>query len=264
MKISLGICGSFLRCILTVINVLFFLIGLTIFIAAAILRWSPSTIVGKITNNQAVNSILNVTIINDVSIALLVIAGFIIFVSCIGLLGVLCNSKCFLYIYEVIIIILFLAHGIALLVATLTSTTIENQFRSALNNTMDKINNPATKDQLDAQCKIMRALSEIFECCGATGRSDFLNQTVALDCCMNNTNASCSDKTVSSIHNNAVSLVFVPNGVILLFELILVLLIPFFISRISKASSANDEENHNLINEERRNRNKYRYNYKSS
>jgi hypothetical protein len=262
MKISLGFCGSFLRCILTVINILFFLIGLTIFIAAAILRWSPSTIIGKITSNQAVNSILNVTIINDVSISLLIIAGFIIIISCIGLFGVLCNSKCFLYIYEVIIIILFLAHGIALLVATFTSSTLENQFRTALNKTMEKINDPVSKDQLDEQCKIMRALSEIFECCGATGRSDFLNHTVALDCCMNNTNSSCSDKTVNSIRDNAVSLVFIPNGVILFFELILVLLIPFFISRINKANSTDDEENDSLINEERKRR--YRYNYRSS
>lgn len=250
---SLGFCGSFLRCILTVINVLFFLVGLTIFIAASILRWSPDTIIGKISSNQAVNSILNVTVIDNVSTALLVIASFIIFLSFIGLLGVLCNSKCFLFIYEIVIIILFLAHGIALLVATFTSNTIENQFRTALNKTMDKINDPATKaDELNTECTIIRGLSEIFKCCGARNRSDFINQTIALECCMKNTSIGCGDKVTSSIKENAVTLIFIPNGVILAFELVLVLMIPFFINRINKAKAEEDEDKEKLINGDRK------------
>jgi len=58
------------------------------------------------------------------------------------LLGALCASKFFLITYEVLLVLVFLGHGILLLVATFKSSEIENNFRKELNKTVDVINNP--------------------------------------------------------------------------------------------------------------------------
>ncbi len=251
MRNNLGCCGSVLRVILMIINLLFLLIGLAVFIIASIIKWSPSLFINKITNNPAVNSILNITVLDDVSIALLVIGGFIILLSLIGLLGVCFSSKFFLILYEIIIIILFLAHGITLLVVIFSSGTFENAFKQALNNTMDTINDPATSEKdLNTECTVMNGLSEIFKCCGANSRHDFLNKTLALKCCVNGTNDGCSDRTIKVINDNAVSILFLPNGVILVFELILILLVPFFLNRIKKSQNNHLDDTEKLINDE--------------
>lgn len=245
----LGCCGSFLRLSLSIVNILFLLIGLTVFIAASVLRWGSDSIIEEITKNEAIASVINISVINNVSISLLVIGGFIILLSLIGLLGVLCTNRCFLYLYEITIIILFLAHGITLIVVTLSSTSIENEFRTALNKTMDTINDPSTTEKdFEEQCAVIKGLSELFQCCGSTSRADFRNQTISYQCCINSTSIGCGEKTIDSINDNAVNLVFIPNGVILVFELLLILMVPFLIARISRSKERKDDED-KLIND---------------
>lgn len=116
MSSGTGCFGSLIRIVLGIINTIFLLIGLAIFITAAILRWSSDSLLNKITNSEAIQSIISVSALDATTIVLLAIGGFIIALSLAGLLGVICSSRFFLVIYEIIIIILFLAHGITLLV----------------------------------------------------------------------------------------------------------------------------------------------------
>lgn len=262
MSFNIGCCGSFIKLILCIINIIFLFAGLAVFILASILRWGSDSIIKEITNNEAVRSIFNISVIDGVSIALLAFGAFIILLSLIGLMGVICNSKCFLYLYEFTIILLFLGHGVSLLVVTLTSDSIEVDFKQAINNTMDNINNAThdiTPDKFDDSCAIMKGLSEIFQCCGSTAKSDFIDQSLTLKCCINNTSIGCGIKTVDSIKSNAVNIVFIPSGVILGFELILILMVPILVSRLNKNKSKDEKER--LINDtysEMRNQYKYK------
>ena len=227
-----GCCGSLIRLVLGIINVIFLLIGLAVFIIAGILRWSPDSILNKLSDNQAVESIINLSALNYITIALLAIGGFIIFLSVIGLLGILCSSKFFLVIYEVVIVILFLAHGITLIVCAFKASDIEKEFRIALNNTIHDLNDPQTsEEQASAECAALKLISEIFQCCGASGPGDFKNETYITECCVDAEKIGCADKTVNDIKDNGVNIIIIPNVVILAFELLIIIMVPFLIGK---------------------------------
>ena len=163
MSSGTGCFGSLIKIVLGIINTIFLLIGLAIFIIAAILRWGSDSLLNKITNNEAIQSIISVSALNAATIVLLAIGGFIMVLSLAGLLGVICSSRFFLAIYEVIIIILFLAHGITLLVVAFKASDIEIEFRKALNKTIDEINDPKTPNAtVTAECGALNLLSGNF------------------------------------------------------------------------------------------------------
>lgn len=113
---KVGCCGGMIRFLLIMINSIFFLIGLTVFIVAAILRWGSNSILSKLSGDADVQSILNLSAIDAVSIALLSLGGFVIFLSLLGLAGACCANKCFLFVYEAVIVALFVTHAIILTV----------------------------------------------------------------------------------------------------------------------------------------------------
>jgi hypothetical protein len=136
---SMGICGSFLQLTLCIFNVVLLMVGGVVFVTAAIVRWNPDIILGH-SNNDSIESILNMSSLNSISTALLTIGGFLILLGLIGLIGSMCTSKSFLVLYEFLIVVIFLVHGGVLLLGTFKSSEIENEFRKELNKTMDNIN----------------------------------------------------------------------------------------------------------------------------
>lgn len=142
---DLGICGSFLRLILCIFNLLLFIVGAVVFVTAAIVRWYPSTIVGD--SNDTVESMLNISALDSISIALLTIGGFLVLLGLIGLIGTICTSKSFLVLYEFVIVVIFLCHGAVLLFGVFKSSELEDEFRKELNQTMDNINNYNTTSE---------------------------------------------------------------------------------------------------------------------
>jgi hypothetical protein len=255
-----GCCGSLIRVIIGIINGLFLLIGLAIFIIAAILRWSSDSLLNKITNNASIESIINVAVLDAATIVLLAIGAFILLLSFIGLLGVICANRFFLVIYEIVIIMLFLAHGITLIVAALKSSDIEDEFRKALNRTIDDINNPLTENStVTADCAALNLLSEIFECCGAQGPSDFINPEYRYECCYSNlTTDGCANKTVNTLKENGVNIIIIPNCSILAVEFLIILMVPFLIGRISRRKAQSEEEER-IINVKPTTHYEYRY-----
>lgn len=112
--VKTGCCGDLVRVLLIIINSIFFLIGLTVFIIAAVLRWGSSSILSKLSGDKEVETILNLSAIDAVSVALLALGGFVIIVSLLGLVGACCANKCFLFLYEAVIVALFIGHAIIL------------------------------------------------------------------------------------------------------------------------------------------------------
>ena len=180
-----GFFGSFVRLVLAGVNLLFLLLGISTFGVAAFIRWSPNTLLNIIAQNDIVESIVNISSINSISIALLVIGGMIVILSSFGLIGAICGNRFFLIVYEFFMIILFIGHTVALIAITLKSGDIESEFSKSLNSTVSIINDPnTTEDKFKNECNIMKSLSLLFDCCGAESPLDFNKQSFIDECCM--------------------------------------------------------------------------------
>lgn len=246
-----GCCGSLIRVILSVINVIFLLIGLTIFITSAVFKWSPSSIVNKVVNDPHLQPLMDLmgNELNAITVVLMIVGGFIILLSLVGLIGAACANRCFLVIYEVIIVLLFLTHTGALLFAVIKSPDLEKRFQKGLNDTMDNLNNPNTaSDEAALDCSMFYVLSDVFDCCGANGPDDFKNATLVSTCCVGDEQIGCNERIVSTVKENSVNIVLIPNSIILVFEFIIIIMVPFLIGRIGKGLRRRELEEEGIVN----------------
>jgi len=229
---KLGCCGNMIRLTLFLINLVFFILGLVVFIAAAVLRWGDNTF-SKFTDVPYFDEIIKVGSLGTVSIALMVIGAIILVLSFVGILGVKFLNKFFLIVYEVIVGIMFLTHGISLLVLLFSSDTIEEEYKKTLNSTMGHIN--SNDDKFTENCELMKGLSSIFHCCGNIDINDFKNFTIAEECCDQSGDKSytvgCTDKSIQSIKDNAVNLLIIPSAIILVIELFALVMVPCIIGK---------------------------------
>lgn len=231
---GLGCCGRVFKFIFTIVNILFLLGGLVIFILAAVLKWTG--ILKKFVNIPGIEELIKFGSIGNISTAMLIIGAFIILLSLFGILGARCGIKFFLVIYEIIIVLLFLALGISLLVLVFSSSSIEKGFTEQLDKLVEKIN--TDDDPKGEQCEIMKELSELFDCCGSQSPSDF-NSTVREKCCGDyKTNEGCAPRSISVIKKNSVSYLIVPSCVILVIELFAILIV---FQMIRKGSESSDK-----------------------
>lgn len=224
--------------------------GGVIFSTTAIVRWDPDLIIGH-SNDQSIESILNISALNEVSVALLSIGAFLILLGFIGLIGTMCTSRFFLVLYEILIVIIFLCHGASLLIVTFRSNDVELEFRKGLNKTIEIINSPnTTQTEFKGECDIMRAFSTVFDCCGANGPQDFVNETYVVKCCVVKDYqefVGCADKTVETVTSKGILIFLAPNATLLGVELILIIMIPFLISRIKREKKYRQDRNINYL-----------------
>lgn len=231
---KIGCCGNMFRFILFVINFLFFLLGVVVFITAAVLKWGNT--IEKLNDIPELKEISYVGSINTVAIIIMIVGAFITLLSLFGLLGVKFLNRPLLIIYESIVVLLFLTHGISILVIIFASSGIETKYKEILNNTMNDLN---ANKHISTNCDVFKGLSEVFHCCGVTKPSDFINQTLTTECCAQDKNSNpytdgCGDKSFNDLQKNAINLLIIPSAVILLVELFSIITVPFLIGRINK------------------------------
>lgn len=233
-KLNLGFCAASIRFLIILLNSLLLTCGLVVFITAAVLKWT--TFLNKFLTTPNIDLVIKTGSISSISTSLLIISGFVCLVSLIGLIGAKYSNKLFLIIYEVIIILLFLAHGISILVLVFSSSSIEKQFKSSFNSTIDDLITDAFKNStdFDQKCNLTFAVSKIFKCCGYNGPSDFKETGLAEKCCDQSSKetSGCGQKVVDDIKKHAVTLLVVPSVIILCIELLGMIMIPFLIGRI--------------------------------
>ena len=228
---ELGCCGHMIKFSLVIVNLLFLVLGLVVFITAAVLKWGNG-VFSKFTDIPGIGELVNVSKIDGVSIFLLILGGFIMLVSFLGLIGVKYLSKPFLMTYGFVVLIMFLAHLIALVVLLFSSSPIETQYTKALNKTITEINENV-KEKFKKNCDVYKGLSEVFKCCGLNGPNDFTNKTIISECCEPKVpyEVGCGQKSIDDIKKNALNLLFIPSGIILIIELFAVVMVPFLIGR---------------------------------
>ena len=245
-KFGMDCCKSIIQILLVILNVIFLIIGLAVFILAAILHWSSSTLLG-VFDNEDINTFIDLSSVDIVAIVLIIIGAFIILLSIAGLIGACCSNRFFLVVYEIVIIVIFLAHLIVLIVGAVKIDVVEDFYRKTLNTTMQHLNDPNFQDQAEITsiCAAYEFLSQTFTCCGDNGPDDFkLNSTFKTQCCYQETytlNIGCGDKSWDTLKDGVVSFLIIPNAVILGFELIIIVIVPILIRRINKSKTRRDD-----------------------
>ena len=229
---KLGCCGNIVRVFLLIINILFFVFGLTVFIAAAVLKWGNGAL-NKFADIKYLDDLVKVGSIGSIAICLMVLGAIIVLLSFVGILGLKFMNRFFLIIYEIIVAVLFLAHLVALLVLIFGSAKIEDSYKNELSKTLDKVNSVAN---IDVECDFFKTLSTTFKCCGVNNYQDFkLNGTVCCDVdkdkIIPNDNVGCRDKSIQMVKENAINLLIIPSGIILVVELFALSMVPCMIGK---------------------------------
>ena len=246
-----GCFGSFIRVVLSLINIVFLIFGLGIFLVAALLKWTDTSLFSQMINNDEIRSIIDVSAIETVSMALLILSGFIILLSLIGLVGACCANRFFLVIYEIVLVMLFLSHGVLLIIGGLKGSEVEREFRRALNETAEKIrlSSNTSDPEFKTKCDAFKLVSQMFDCCGAHSPADFSKSLTQMCCHEAQPIYGCSDRLVAVVKRNGLNIIIIPNSVILCFEFILILIVPFLIGRITKGRRRElEEEDDRIIN----------------
>lgn len=228
-----GCCGGIIRLLLSILNIIFLIIGIVIFVFASLVQWSNNFLREILEKSEELQVIIDLSGLSTINIILFCLGGFIIVLSFVGLIGACCASKVFLIIYEIIIVILFLAHLAVVITVAVMSSKVEDSYRKSLNSTLNDVN---IKNDT-AKCAAMRVLSEVFTCCGVYGPNDFTNEYSRQTCCRLDTPAyykGCADTAVKVLKDDGIYFVIIPNSVILAFEFLIILIVPFLISRIDK------------------------------
>jgi hypothetical protein len=234
--IKLGFCGASIRMLLLIMNAIFFLLGLMVFVTAAVLKWGSSlTDYLKI---DGIQELVGLTSINSVTTFLLILGAFIIVVSVSGFIGAKFNNRFFLITYTVILVLLFLAHGIGLIVLLVDSSTFEDEFKKDFNSTIKNlVNSSVPVDKYNETCSLLLSVSKVFKCCGADNVED-LPSIQREKCCTNYATAKykngCTPVIIDDIKSNAFNLIVIPSLVVLVVELFGIILVPFLIGRIRK------------------------------
>jgi hypothetical protein len=243
MKTLDGGCSQMYRYVLVFFNVIIFIMGLLICILAAVLKWGKLDVFSEI-DKIGGGEVLGLAKIDTVVILVLVLGLFALLLSLIGLLGLCYLNKFLLYVYEVVVLLLFLTHGIGLLVALFARGSIEDIFNKELTKIVDNYINPNTTKQL--YCDEMKTLAELFKCCGSKSPSTLKSQTIIDNCCVqsdksivfkvNDTTSTygCTNNVVNKLEANAKSYIFIPSGIILVVELVVVVVTPLMIGDIRK------------------------------
>ena len=229
--------GSLFQFIFGLINIIFLLIGIALIVITSVFKWSNISSLKKISDLEA---LFHLTQIDAVTIALLCLGGFIVVLSVIGLIGVCYEDRCFLIIYDIITVILFLAHVAALIVLLKMTPDLEKQYRASLDSIVDGINERKNQNDFERKCKLMNVLSAFFTCCGSKGPQDFKSDTERNACCKNGALAmkqpGCADTSVNYIKKYSTNFLVIPTCVIVFIELLAIVSVSLLIGRLNQFS----------------------------
>ena len=226
---QVGCCGNFTRFLLGIFSLMFLLIGIALVVLTSLIKWS--NVFSNVINTNQLNNVLNLVTLDAITIALLVLGSFTIVLSLIGLLGVIFLNKCLLIFYEIVCVLLFLAHTAAFIVyfvyAPKLSTEIQKSFNQTINSDVSSNSN---------QIGLLYGVSKVFNCCGSTGLSDFSSgQNVSLYCANTTASIGCSTAVNNFIQKYSIYGIVIPTAILLFIELIIIIGTPILIQRVNSS-----------------------------
>jgi len=223
-RINFGCCGSSVRCLLITANVCFMLLGIVAITTGAVAKL----------NMRQLDDFEQINAIRPMANGLLVVGGFSLFISLFGLLGAKYLNRFFLIIYLVVVLCMFLMHGVALILLVSNTNSIHDGYIKVVNTTVNDLKQSANRNSSEyrEECRFMLALSNFCDCCGFNGASDFSTE-VAMKCCAKpyNQTDGCAEKSYKKIESVSFYLIVLPSLVILAIELFAIIVVPFLIGK---------------------------------
>ncbi|XP_064597392.1 tetraspanin-9-like [Liolophura sinensis] len=179
---------------LVAVNVIFLLLGVALFILGMIVRFNPNAIVDGYlqplfeqanTNanqnqfgNQVQDQFNNLdlsAILSGIGIAVIVVGVIILAIGFLGLFGALCNSRCMLIAYAVVVILLLLIQFSLLIVYFAQKAAIDNAIKTLLQDTINT--KYRGENSADAYSAALNYLFAEGDCCGVDSYTDMHTAT---------------------------------------------------------------------------------------
>jgi hypothetical protein len=226
---QVGCCGNFTRFLLGVFSLMFLLIGIALVVLTSLIKWS--NVFSSVINTNQLNNVLNLVTLDAITIALLVLGSFTIVLSLIGLIGVIFLNKCLLIFYEIICVLLFLAHAAAFIAYFVYAPQLNTQIQKSFNQTISS--NSSDTNQIG----LLYGVSKVFSCCGSNGPSDFsgTGKNVSLYCFNTTASLGCSTAVNNFIQKYSIYGIVIPTAILLFIEFIIIVGTPILIQRVNSS-----------------------------
>ena len=219
-----GCCGSVIRVILSIINVVFILFGTALLTVGILLKTTRifDPYLGSINQNASPD------LIKYLDYFYYGLIGFGAIVGCISLLGLvsmLVVKRPLLIIYAVLVTTIFIIHlavFIAVLILTSTATSAAKSLVSSLTAPLviainqivsnSSLSYSVSQSDMNSACSIYKTVAGFLNCC------DFNETRSVQACCSSMGDGNCSDVVYSLLNKYNIYAVDIPNGVVLVFE----------------------------------------------
>lgn len=208
--------NNLIRFILIITNIFFLIIGIGSLVTGFISKHNTYSVESKLDTSE---------------IALIAMGIFISIVSLFGIIGVLYTNKCFLIIYLIIVMSMFTLHGIALIILFAEKNQIEIEYKVYLKKNVNSLILNTASD-FNEKCKVMKALSTLFNCCGFNGTNDFTKVEIKIQCCLAKQMIGCGQHSIDVLKNWTLHFFVIPSCVVLVIELSSILFVSFFLVAI--------------------------------
>ena len=231
-------CTSFIKVLLVIFNLILLLLGIALVVLTALARWT--NVFYSLQSIDGLNQLLNFASITGVTIALISIGAFIMLISIIGLFGAACSNKCLLITYEIVIVILFLAHITAFILVFVYRGRLEDEFKNGLLNSLTRAKNTSPPYDNNEDANLFKALANGFNCCGVNNSTDFFNasngNSLLAYACPNSKfySTGCNYAVITKLESSAVYFFIIPSAIILAIDFCVILIVPILISSINK------------------------------
>lgn len=226
-----GCCGSFLRVVVTIINVILLLVGLGFVAGGAVLKFTSVLDSIEDLDTEAKDLI---EAFQPIAIFMIVFGVIVFVVSIIGMIGTCSGNRWALIIYDVVIGLLFLAHLGVFIYFLTQRDSVENEIDKVINDVVQQIINPTknqqvqTKNDLIIDCGSYETFTDAFNCCdfNKTSQAEFFNA-----CCPSSADKTCT-KAIISLFSNYV--IILPNSILIAVEFLVFISVIIIIVQVTK------------------------------
>lgn len=155
--------------ILVIINTVFLLMGLGLFIPGIVLQTNIDFVsdeIKPVLDQVSVTGIALGDVVKNLGIGFIIVGVFVFLVAVLGLMGACCKSKCLLTIYAIIVLLILLSQ----IVVVILWFTMQNQLNSVVKDELTtSLRTNFREDRLNGSNQLSNGWNYIFlslKCCG--------------------------------------------------------------------------------------------------
>lgn len=235
MDAKKGTIGNFIRVILVLENVFFFLFGIFLLILSAAIKGNKISFINDFIQVANRTSIFDLDKIPVITTYTLIIAIVLLAISAYGLFSLFVKKRIFIAVYGLLAVLLFSVQNGIIMYVIMKFSTSEITYTVKLNKLVESINQSNLTLDDSNDCASFLILSRVLKCCGSMGPSDFTSLIVREKCCHDQTyKDGCSRKAFDILRTNGLFYVIIPYVVVCFLDLLSIVSIVVFYYKNNK------------------------------